>query len=367
MGKKAVGLLFYALMVAVMLLNIVFTIIAMQGSTVSPEQNGFVALMALALPVLLIVNLGFVIYWVLRLRWWFVLPLAMLVANYRYYPSIYQIRCKADLVTKVNPAQKLRVAQYNINYFSAGQFSETISEVAWTLRDRRIDVVCFQEFAHNKEFTPDSMARIFGLPYFSLGHNSEGYEDLAIFSRYPLSNAHSMIFQKLPSSAMWADMNVKGQSVRIFTAHMQSTSINQEKGDLQRQLALAGTVEQARAAIRISNIMKYNFRRRAAQAHQITAAIDTASMPVIFCVDANDTPSSYVYNTLTTGKQQLVDGFKESGKGYAYTFRSMKKLLRIDYIFHSRDLKAIEYVSPNQGNSDHDPVFSTILLPPARE
>jgi len=55
---------------------------------------------------------------------------------------------------------------------------------------------------------------------------------------------------------------------------------------------------------------------------------------------------------------QLADSFRESGKGYAYTYRYLHKLFRIDYLFYSPgDLKARYYESPEVVYSDHNPII----------
>lgn len=362
MGKKAVNLLVYTVLVIFMFINILFTFLAMKGGNINPNDNGFLALVSLGMPGLLFVNVLFVGYWILRRRWWFIFPLIALGANYEYYPRMFQLPGKDARAMVPTDAKTLRIATYNINYFSFDpEYQIAVRQVAAFLRGNDVEVVCFQEFAENPHFTPDSLSVLFQMPYYTLGHNSVDYKDLAIFSKYPLSGSHTMKFPGMPSSAMWTDMDVDGFKLRLMTAHMQTTSINQEKDDLDRQIALGSTVDQARAAIRISNIMKHNFRRRASQAEHITAVMDTTAMPLIFCADVNDTPSSFVYNTLM-GNGARVDGFKQAGKGYGYTFHNMKKLLRIDYILHTPQLQTIEYYSPYEYFSDHNPVISEIVL-----
>ncbi len=361
MGRKAVNLLIHTMLIIFTLITVAVTAMAIMGEKTNPSENGFMALMALVLPGLLMTNLALVIYWICRRRWWFLLPALALGANYEYYPRVFQWpsrelpQAQADAVT-------LKVATYNVNYFSYDERLEnTVSFIAGFLAENDVDVICFQEFASKKEFTPDSIASALRMPYFAMGKNSVGYRDLAIFSRYPIENAHMMIFQGSANSAMWGDLNVDGQKVRLMNAHLQTTSVNWEKDDLQRQLALGTTEDQARAAIRISNIMKTNFRRRASQAAHITAVMDTTRMPLIYCGDTNDTPSSFVYSTLV-GEGKRIDGFTQAGRGYAYTFHSMKKLLRIDYILYTPQLRGLDYYSPYCRWSDHNPVVMELTL-----
>ena len=61
-----------------------------------------------------------------------------------------------------------------------------------------------------------------------------------------------------------------------------------------------------------------------------------------------------------TLKGDLEDGFQEVGNGYAATYKGFKNLLRIDYIFHSPSMKAVEYETIDFDMSDHNPVLLTL-------
>jgi endonuclease/exonuclease/phosphatase family metal-dependent hydrolase len=370
MGKKAVNLLIHTMLITFTLLMAVFTVLAMFGAVTSPENCGFMALLALGLPGLLIVDLLLAVYWAFRRRLLLLLPLLCLAANYEYYPRVFQLPSR-EVPAAREGAPRLKVAAYNVNYFRYDEnMTNTVSFMSHFMKQEKVDVLCIQEFAEHKELYPiDSIAAAFDLPYRALGVNSVGYNDLAVLSRYPLTGANRMIFKDSPNSAMWVDVMVDGGPVRVINAHLQTTSVNWEKDDLQRQIALGTAEDQARAAIRMSNIMTTNFRRRAMQADHIKQMVDTTSIPVVLCGDINDTPSSYVYNVLTGGgalftdKPRLKDGFLEAGKGYAYTYHNLKRILRIDYVIHTPDLRGVEYSSPNLNWSDHNPVVMDLQLP----
>ena len=93
---------------------------------------------------------------------------------------------------------------------------------------------------------------------------------------------------------------------------------------------------------------------RAGQARLVANEIATSKVPCIVCGDFNDVPYSYTYNTMLGN---LVDGFKECGSGYMYTFRGGKKKVRIDYILHDKVFKGMNYYKKELTYSDHYPVF----------
>jgi endonuclease/exonuclease/phosphatase family metal-dependent hydrolase len=59
----------------------------------------------------------------------------------------------------------------------------------------------------------------------------------------------------------------------------------------------------------------------------------------------------------------LDDTFVDKGNGLGQTHAQLLPLLRLDYIFHSKELKTIEHKTINKDYSDHFPVVARFLLP----
>ncbi|MEO8397618.1 MAG: endonuclease/exonuclease/phosphatase family protein, partial [Chloroflexota bacterium] len=97
----------------------------------------------------------------------------------------------------------------------------------------------------------------------------------------------------------------------------------------------------------------------------ITALLDllaNESQPLIVAGDFNMTDASTDYGRMT---ENLVDSFRESGSGFGLTFPAWSPLLavRLDYIFHSSDLRSLKTeVVSSSGESDHFPVRSELMI-----
>ena len=161
--------------------------------------------------------------------------------------------------------------------------------------------------------------------------------DGVIFSRYPIKSVKPFLFDDSNQAALYADIDVKGQMIRVFSAHLEST--------------------------RVLNAIYGNYTLgmifRASQANMLAQQIQSSKIPCIVCGDFNDVPYSYVYKTMLGN---LVDGFKECGGGYMNTYRG-KKNVRIDYIFHSESLEGLSYYRTDLTYSDHYPVFMRFKFP----
>jgi len=105
--------------------------------------------------------------------------------------------------------------------------------------------------------------------------------------------------------------------------------------------------------------MSENAKKRANQVDLLYQIIDTTKHAIIVCGDFNDTPTSYTYYRM---KEKLEDGFQSAGSGFESTFRYLHRFLRIDYIFHSKELTGRKYSTPSFDFSDHNPVIMELSV-----
>jgi endonuclease/exonuclease/phosphatase (EEP) superfamily protein YafD len=114
----------------------------------------------------------------------------------------------------------------------------------------------------------------------------------------------------------------------------------------------------------ISEIKEISFKfrdalkKRAEQVNMIMEDVKKCPYLVIICGDFNDSPISYTYHEMN---KNMLDAFKEVGKGFANTYVRFFPY-RIDYILHCKDLKAINFSSPRVDFSDHYPVLCSFEL-----
>jgi endonuclease/exonuclease/phosphatase family metal-dependent hydrolase len=186
-------------------------------------------------------------------------------------------------------------------------------------------------------------------PYMKMGR-----EDMVIYSRYPIKDSRKILFEDTNNSAMWADIDVKGDRIRVFNIHLQTTGINRTLHNAGKLRAQGFDIENNRFMEAIFGNYMLGMMFRAGQANMVANEKRASEKPVIMCGDFNDVPYSYVYNTVLGN---MVDGFKECGSGLASTFRGGKKAVRIDYIFHDEALKGLSYYKSELTYSDHYPVF----------
>lgn len=347
MGKRVLLSLFDLILI---LVGIVFAILAVGGFSASyfhPAQHMELQWMGLLLPLILFVNFLLLIYWIVRKRLWFFLSLSAIMLNMPYLSAVY--RC--PFRKKEPSGLELNIATYNIQRITGNLF-ETSREIADFMETEKIDMLCLQEFPSVRDTQLKQFAEIFDfLPYYSIHSSLPGSMQVALFSRYPIIRSQQIDFPgESNHAAMWADIVVGNDTIRIINNHLQTTNLNQNR------MKLADNVEQSVSQFnRLKEMLYVNAVMRSDQADIISEFIDTCSFPLIVCGDFNDTPASYTYKKI---KGDLDDSFRSAGKGYGYTYRYLKKLYRIDYLLYSGShFRATGYYSPDLEYSDHKPVM----------
>ncbi len=355
-GKKAISRLLYTFSIFATFLLALLTVGGWYAQYVSPASSALFPLLGLALPGLLVLNVLAILYWAVRWRYWVWVPLLAIVANWDYLSSIYQFGHQTSAQGEI-----LRVATYNIDSFGNDNSGTTCRQVAQVMRDQQADIICFQEFRASREFPMDSILSVFDeWPYCAVPYSREPLLQLAILSRYPIADSQLIKYEQTANCSMWCDIAIGTDTIRVFNNHLQTTNVSQNKRKLEKELATDNRRNYTHALTRLFTALQDNFILRAQQTDTVKELVTHSPHSVILCGDLNSPPSSYTYRTLR--KAGLRDGFHTAGKGYMYTFRYLKKILRIDYIFHSDRFQGINYYSPDLEYSDHNPVCMEVIL-----
>lgn len=102
------------------------------------------------------------------------------------------------------------------------------------------------------------------------------------------------------------------------------------------------------------------YKVRAPQADLIAHYIsEQKTDATIVCGDFNDTPISYTYRTIS---KNLVDSYVETAFGPRITYHENFFWFRIDFIMHSKNVKAYNTTIDKVNFSDHYPVWTCLDL-----
>jgi endonuclease/exonuclease/phosphatase (EEP) superfamily protein YafD len=162
-----------------------------------------------------------------------------------------------------------------------------------------------------------------------------------ILSRYPILD-----YQTFQLGEDWAQkviLNIEGHSVGLYNVHLEMPlEMKNNSSDL--------------LSYRYSNHL------RDANVRDLLSRLEETDIPVIVIGDFNTTDQQSPYAALT---DRLYDAHSESGWGMGFT--TCLPLLgistwRIDYIFYSSQLTALQTVTGSCAGSDHRPVIAKLAF-----
>lgn len=241
--------------------------------------------------------------------------------------------------TDESTSHSLRLVSWNAEGFQLNK--DTLQASAAFIRNLHPDVICLQERPHDNLLHRDSISRTFGYPYRVFNSREDEVLNLAVYSRFPLSNMKEYYFPNSYNKVLQIDMQYNGKTIRLFNMHLQTTGMT--------------------PAFQRNNLLhtyQLNTKERNRQAQLLAEAVASSPYPVILCGDLNDTPISYAYRKLT---QLLDDCFLEAGTSWGGTYQPARNLFRIDYTLCSSKLKTSVYRLYSNRWSDHRIQYTIII------
>lgn len=330
---------------------------------VNPNTFWPFAFLGLAYPYLAFLNFVFIVIW-LVIRWQFAFLSGLaLITGYYFAAGTYQINAPETEEKNLND---FKVMSFNVRLFDLYNWSknkETRKEIISLIQQENPDIIAFQEYYSNNDgyhVHTDSIKKWLGLnfahTYYTYSLRKKQNWGIATFSRFPIIHKDMVKLENTRNNTcIYSDIVVPGNDTfRVYNMHLQSVHFLKEDykfmEDIQSDTA---EVDEIKGSENILRKMKKAFVKRGVQCDSIAASIKASQHPVIVCGDFNDTPVSYTYQTISDG---LLDGFKESGRGFGKTYHGLLPSMRIDYILHSEKLEAHNFRVIYKNLSDHFPV-----------
>lgn len=366
-GLKTLKLLFKSLFVLANVLVVVLFIISAYSDRVSPDTILGLSYLGLAFPVLFVLNLCFVIYWLFLWEWRFLLiGLCAFLICWGPVSKYFPYHSHTKDIPKENV---LKVLTYNVMGFAYKNHSkDSPNKIIQYIANSGADIVCLQEYAAGKSDNFLTNRKINGTlamyPYRSLiPINASGYLNfgIAVFSKYPISNSRRIKYDSEYNGSAVHEITVNGKKLTLINNHLESFKLTME--DRSRYKAFiknlsTDTFDGIKGAL--EQKLGPAFKIRARQAEAVAAEIAKAKGDyILVCGDFNDTPISYAHRTI---QGPLVDSFAESGQGMGVTYNQNMFWFRIDNILHSPNMKSINCTVDKIRYSDHYPLWCYLTM-----
>ena len=348
----------------------IFTIVALATLVLSyftpfvhPDTFELLPFFGLAYPIIIAVNLLFLIYWaLLKSRWFFVVLFFVVIGGKLHFRTI---GISLSPVTASQNDSVWKIMSYNVRLFdvyneSIEKRNENRNGILAYVQEVNPDVVCFQEFFHQDKptsfSTKDTLIELLGTQNYHerYSHKIRNRQNFGIcmLSKYPIIAKGDVMFDNFASTdnyCIFADIVKHGDTIRVYNIHLQSIKLQQE--DYEMFGATDAFPKEKKSTVRLLiDKLTIAYPARAQQALKVIEHMETSPYPVVVCGDFNDTPMSYVYNQFN---QKLVDSFLETRFGLGITYAGRVPAGRIDYIFHDPRLQAQQFTIQKKAFSDH--------------
>ena len=203
---------------------------------ISPSTFPLLSVLSLAVPLLLIINGCFLLYWTARLKKQLLLSLLILLLGLSHLKSLYKFGGN----TTATKTDQLTVLSYNVHQFDRFDWIKDNKAVGKDISDfvKSQDPVifCAQEFY----YSPKIDFSHFKYKYIDFNNNTNEVGQ-AIYSQLPIINKGTLKFERTANNAVFVDVLYQKDTIRVYNVHFQSHRINPNAKALQKEACLLYT------------------------------------------------------------------------------------------------------------------------------
>jgi len=359
------------LMILVNFIFVLLLICSLLASYISPLHFWPFAFAGLSYPFFLVVNLFFVLFWLVFLKKYFLFSLITIIIGFNQFTSLVQFNSSAGSGTGNGV---IKVMSYNVRLFdlynwkNQRELSRSRKDIFNLIQQESSDIICLQEYYNGKKSFVNYSDTIRGLGNYK--YSFDAYIDngkkilpfgLATFSRFPIISSQKINFlNTYQNFCILSDIILpSSDTIRVINTHLESIKFGKEDYIFVNELANSSgkNYDLKQGFLAILGKMMNAYKKRSGQVEELAAIIAGSPYKVLLCADFNDTPASYVYRQIA---QTHNDAFKEAGSGLGQTYTLLLPILRIDYIFTDKSMKVMDYKTIQNDFSDHYPIVANI-------
>jgi endonuclease/exonuclease/phosphatase family metal-dependent hydrolase len=311
---------------------------------VPPKSFATLSVLSLGVPLLILLNIIFFIFWLIRFKKQLFLSLLVLILGWNYMQSMYAL----SFLSTEKASNDMSVMSFNVRLFNKYNWKPnktTKDDIVDFFYEKAPDIICIQEYTRGKPIYLD------GYSNFNATYTKNARGGLTIFSKFPIINSGSLEFKNTNNNALFVDVKKDKDTIRVYNLHLQSSKINTQIDYINNQYSRDLFVKRVKEAF----IMQQN------QVELFKNHKSKCKYKTIVAGDFNNTAFSYSYNEILG--DDLVDTFEEAGSGFGKTFDFKFFPLRIDFILADKDFEVSSFETYNKTIlSDHYPIKAILKL-----
>ena len=339
-----------------------FFLLACLAPYLNPQNWWFISFLGFAFPFLLLLVLGFGVWWVFVKRRLALISFIALLIGYKSISVFFAFHLPASFRIQ-KEKDHIRIATWNVARFveirkNLNEGSRTRLRMMEQIAAQNADILCMQEFYHsvNPDFYDNInyISRHFKYPYYYYALDADGdrqFYGSIIFSRFPIIDSGVIRYPRpsLPEALIHADIFTGQDTIRVYTTHLQSLQFKKDDYAAIDKIKEGenGMVSNSK---RIFSKLRTGIANRKIQTDIIEQVLGDSPHPVVFCGDLNDIPNSHTYFSV---RGDMQDAFLKKGRGIGRTYNALSPTLRIDYIFAQDAFRIHQFNRIVKNYSDH--------------
>jgi endonuclease/exonuclease/phosphatase family metal-dependent hydrolase len=327
--------------------NIVLTVLTFLAYLLpflAPKFFPLLSVFTLIMPVMLVLNFLFFVYWLIQLKKQMLISGIVLLLGITFINKFYKF---SETVIEAAPSD-FKLMSYNVRMFNLYEWlpnEDVADSIMAFVEKQNPDIVCFQEYSNVDGI--DMGQYKYNFIYFKKDLHKTGQ---AIFSKFKIVNKGDLKFKGSGNNVIFADIKKGKDTIRVYSMHMQSIRISPD---------IHEKIDEEKSKV-IINRLSTAFKLQQYQAEVVEKHKSECPYPMIVCGDLNNSAYSYVYRSV---KGNMKDAFEEAGSGFGTTYNYKYYPARIDYIFTDKSMDVKEYKTFSDfSNSDHYPIMTRLAF-----
>ncbi|MBQ9418637.1 MAG: endonuclease/exonuclease/phosphatase family protein [Bacteroidales bacterium] len=347
-----------------LIINVVLAaglLVSTLAGAVSPSVNIWPSLVAFGFLPLWLANVAMVVVWGLMRRWEALISVAVLAARWGMVGLFVQVPGLGGRPKAEEGATEVKVMAYNVHQFRGrGAVDRALDSITCGFIDlvdeQQPDVMCLQEFALARGVSVVDSLIVRGYNhYYGTYHTAKGAPyGTVVFSKLPITYV-----RRLDREKVLVELMHEAGSFRVCAVHVGSYHFEEaDYKEIDQAMHGAATSSIRRTLGKVKRTVLVHERT---WTQQLRAVVEECSVPLVVAGDMNDVASSWFYHQLS---RHLTDTYCERGQGMGITYNGGFPQYRIDMIFHSQQMRALEHRRLKSDLSDHYPVVATLEFLP---
>ncbi|TVZ55118.1 endonuclease/exonuclease/phosphatase family metal-dependent hydrolase [Lutibacter sp. Hel_I_33_5] len=304
---------------------------------ISPKSVPTFAVLSLLVPFLIIANLLFLIYWLIKLKKQFLLSAVVLGIGWLFSSPFYKLSGTNNVLNS-----DVKVMSYNVrtfNYYKWNKDKNAAQKTFEFITEKEPDILAIQEFYESDKIS-------FTYPYKYIKTKSKNNKfGLAIYSKFKIIRQGSLDFANSTNNAIYIDILKDKDTIRVYNLHLESLKINPDKENFGEE-----------NSEKLLKRLKSSFTKQTNQTEVFLAHEKQWKGKKIICGDLNNTAYSWVYNQIANNKK---DAYIEAGKGFGKSFNYFFPV-RIDFILTNENTEVTRFRTFPVKYSDHFPILANL-------